>query len=69
MRNCFIAISNFRSILDVEILRFRNRNGIFADMRAVKYGQMLNAFLNKMKELDIKELVSTIGKLFDRADI
>ena len=68
MRNCFREISAFRNVLDVENKRFRNRIGIIADVRAVRYGQTLKTFLYNMEEFDIKELVSKIGKLFDEAD-
>lgn len=64
MRRCCKEIENFKTILASEWLRFNGRTGRIADVRAAQYDTELQAFIERMKECDIKELVETVGKLF-----
>ena len=68
MRRCSKEIEIFKSILASEWLRLNGRTGRIADVRAARYDTELQAFIERMKECDIKELVETVGKLFGKKD-
>lgn len=65
MRSCYKEIEIFKTILGMEMSRSKGRVGPIADMRAARYDTELQAFIERMQKYDIKEIVETIGKLFE----
>lgn len=68
IRSAFREIESFRAILEEERLRFKNRVGRIADVRAVVYHQEQRAFLDRVQKYNISEILTTLEMLFDNDD-
>ena len=66
IRSSFRDIDAFKIDLGEEYRRFKNGNIRMADMKAVYYHHKLRAFLARLEEYDIQNIINTLEPLFDK---